>query len=402
MANKILGSDERIKRNKKYLSLAVDKGFFKDYPEQIEYSDEWPIVLWIDELEKKEDLNVFVNEQLPAFRRWYDAGIRTNMIGKYYYVLRMAEEKGIKIDKDSANCIMILMVPINMHEMLGKMEDPKLIEFFDKSLDDLVELNKCGIPLRHESGRNYDILMELKNNGKVDYDTFLFFAPATLIDDEYKLQLYSFREKMGKKYNYYPATTDEVELLSPYFVDNKGYNVNYVEKLNRKLKKCKDDLEKCKRSQEKNPGRFKGRVNEITRLISKLEQKIANIESRNTVEEYYKKFGTLAGLGYLKTRANEFIDLVDKDEYPIDNLFAFCFESTAFIPSDNIDELLESLKVVHDGFINNDDEIKNWNNNLPIDKYLTINEKERVTNVVLPAAVMTPDDYRLASERRFK
>ena len=95
MANKILGSDERVKRNKKYLSLAVDNGFFKDYPEHIEYSDEWPIVLWIDELEKKEDLNVFVNEQLPAFRRWYDAGVRTNMIGKYYYVLRMAEEKGI-------------------------------------------------------------------------------------------------------------------------------------------------------------------------------------------------------------------------------------------------------------------------------------------------------------------
>lgn len=403
MANKKLGSDDRIKKNHKYLALAVENGFFKDYPEQIEYSDEWPIVLWIDELEKKDDINIFVNEQLPAFRRWYDAGVRTNMIGKYYYVLRMAEEKGIKIDKDSANCIMILMVPINMHEMLGKMEDPKLIEFFDKSLDDLVELNKCGIPLCHELGNNYDIIMELKNKGiKVDYETFLFFAPAILIDDEYKLQLYSFRGIMGKKYNYYPATTEEVELLSPYFVNNKGYNVNYVEKLKKKLSKCYEDLAKCIKAQEKNPGRFKGRKNEITRLTAMLEQKIKTIESRNTVEEYYNKFGTLAGLGYLKTRANQFIDLVDKNEYPIDNLFATCFESTAFIPSDNPNDLLESLKIVHNGFINNEDEIKEWNGNLPIDKYLKPHEKERVYNVVLPAAVMTPEEYRIASERRFK
>lgn len=396
MAKEKSYSDELIKRNKKYLDIAKENGFFKDYKDDITFSDEWVIALWIDELEKKDNLDEFVNKQLPSFRKWFNAGIRTNMIGKYYYVLKIAEEKNIVINRDSADCLMGLPVPINMHKEIGIMQNPKLIEYFNECIDNLIELNKNGVPLCLDTANNYDILMELKNMGEpVNYDTFLFFVPTLLVDDEYKMKLYESRKLTGKKYGYYPATAEEVELLAPYFASGNGYNANYVEFLERKKR---EEIDKINKYPRMNPSARK----KIENLISRYDDKVNRIKSRNIVKEYYDKFGTLAGLAYLKKRANLFIDLVDKDEYPIDNLFAMSFEETAMIPEDDVEQTLECLKIAHDSFVKNEDEIIGWNKGLPIDKYFTPREKERVYNVVLAAAVSKPEDYQEASKRGFK
>lgn len=396
MANRKLGSGEIINRNRKYLAIAQDNGCFQDSKGDIGLCKDWVIALWIDELEDKDDINKFVNEQIPAFKRWFNAGIKTNMIGRYYHVLKMAEEKNIEINRDSADCLMQLAFPLGMHDKIGKMEDPELIRYFSECIDNLIELNKAGVPLCRETGANYNILMELKEMGKpVNYDTFLFFAPGVLVDDEYKMQLYESRELTGKKFGYYPATIEEVELLAPYFIDNHGYNVNRVESLEAKKEKAKEKLKKY-------PNMEPRRKKDYELMIIKLSGLIDKIKSRNILQEYYNKFGTLAGLGYLNDRAELFVDLVDKDNYPIDNLFAMCFEDTAFIPRDNVSDLLECLKIAHDRFVADRQEIREWNDNLPIDKYIRPYEKERVDNVIIAAPTFTPEDYLNEGNRRGK
>ena len=387
---KQLKAEEIIRKNKRYFNIAKKEGFFKDHPDHISMSEEWPIGIWIDELVDKDDEEVFIKEQLPSFRRWFKAGIRTNLIGKSYNLLRLGESRGLKIDTDVAECLMHLELPIGMHDSIEYRLNPAVVDYIKKCIDNLVELNKNGIPLRHETGGCYNALMDIKEKGKkVDFDTFVFFASGAFQKDEYKMSLYKAREMIGKKYDYYPSTMDEVELLTPYFIDGKGYNTKYVEKLEKKLKEYENDVNLALEG-KKNMSKIK--MDQAKQTIDLLSWNINRHKNTNILKKYYEKFGTLAGLAYLEKRPFEFIELVDPAKYPIDNLFAICFEDTSFIPKDNTEEFLDCLKILHDGFVVDKIEIDSFNDGLPIDRYINQSERKRIDNVVVGAPTLTPKE----------
>ncbi|MCM1052686.1 MAG: hypothetical protein NC483_01735 [Ruminococcus sp.] len=59
---------------------------------------------------------------------------------------------------------------------------------------------------------------------------------------------------------------------------------------------------------------------------SKLNSKANALQSMNLLKSYLERFGTIEGLGYLKTSAKQFILEVDPHILPVNNLFAYCYE----------------------------------------------------------------------------
>ncbi len=59
---------------------------------------------------------------------------------------------------------------------------------------------------------------------------------------------------------------------------------------------------------------------------AKLSSKADAVKSVNLLKPYLEKFGTIEGLGYLKTATKQFILEVDPNFLPVNNLFAYCYE----------------------------------------------------------------------------
>ncbi len=115
---------------------------------------------------------------------------------------------------------------------------------------------------------------------------------------------------------------------------------------------------------------YSSSTHEYELQIAKYQRMIERIESRDILSEYEKKYGTIAGLAYLREDAWSFVDNVDK-AYPIDNLFACCFKNLCWLSDKK--EALEYALYAHDAIISGEmDEfgIKDTNMGYPIDQFL--------------------------------
>lgn len=81
------------------------------------------------------------------------------------------------------------------------------------------------------------------------------------------------------------------------------------------------------------------------RKVVEYNKKIDAIKGRNVLEEYVNRFNTLEGLAFLKTKDSLFFRMVHPIQFPIDNLFAACFECLAY-DTDNKAEQQQILKRV--------------------------------------------------------
>jgi len=109
--------------------------------------------------------------------------------------------------------------------------------------------------------------------------------------------------------------------------------------------------------------------------IKRNELKIKRIMSEDLVTKYIRKFGTIKGLAYLKNKASSFIDTIDPNNYPINNLFALCYES---IGGRNETDLKITL-YAYTKIINGELEcLKDANNGYPIEDFLSEFTQEKV------------------------
>lgn len=443
MGRKKLGDHEVIKKNYEYLLLAQKHGFFTDgyIKSDIATCSDWVVAWWIGEIgDLKKDKEKFVSEILPNFKRWFSNGIKSTGVGMWYDSLKMAEQQGIKIDRNAFDCICALL-PVDMYfdhdysTALGR------VAYFENKeiLENLKRFHANGIPICYELGSNYDALMELERKGeKIDRDVFTFLATATFESPSVALELYANKKELEAKYDYHTCNASEVKNLNAW---KTGYNSSFVYDIENEIEKCekliiraggsgldteelskligkkvcvkharfnghneisttwgilesvsKDEIllswvdpktnEELKATIDNKSdtvivsisceGRvaYSSRTYKLELKITAFEQTIEKIKSRDILSEYVEKYGTIAGLAYLREKAWSFVDNVDK-AYPIDNLFACCFKNLCWLSDKK--EALEYALYAHDAIISGEmDEfgIKDTNMGYPIEQFL--------------------------------
>lgn len=110
------------------------------------------------------------------------------------------------------------------------------------------------------------------------------------------------------------------------------------------------------------------------KLIHKTQLKIEEIKNQDVASQYIEKFETIEGLGYLKTSGLAFVSLVNKKQFPIDNLFTYCFEIIHSTFSRTIDskEYLQYTLAAYNKMMSGEIEaLKDCNFGYPINKFLS-------------------------------
>jgi len=122
-------------------------------------------------------------------------------------------------------------------------------------------------------------------------------------------------------------------------------------------------------------------INEREKIVI-LQDEISRVKSDNIVKKYVAKFNTLAGLAYLKKYASLFIENVDPLKYPIDNLFAYCFENIAWLLASgySIDDILKKCLLIHNGIISGEYKVYHNNNGYPLDMFLSFDNLDSIRN----------------------
>ena len=116
--------------------------------------------------------------------------------------------------------------------------------------------------------------------------------------------------------------------------------------------------------------------------IYKTNLKIAQIKNRNVLDEYLEKYKTLEGLAYLRTHADSFIDEVDAEQFPIDNLFSYCFEVISGFVFESVEEKLQYVWAAYNQIKSgNIASIDYHNFGKPINKFLYKDELKIMQNV---------------------
>ena len=138
--------------------------------------------------------------------------------------------------------------------------------------------------------------------------------------------------------------------------------------------------------------------------IVKLQNKIKEIKSDNIVEKYVAKFNTLAGLAYLKKYASLFIENVDSLKYPIDNLFAYCFENLAclLVSSYSIEDILKKCLLIHNGIIAGKYKVYHNNYDYPLDTFLSSDNLDSIRNTCYIVATLPFDSHTSDNNKTFK
>ena len=124
----------------------------------------------------------------------------------------------------------------------------------------------------------------------------------------------------------------------------------------------------------------------------------------NIVEKYVAKFNTLAGLAYLKKSASLFIENVDPLQYPIDNLFAYCFENLAWLlaSSYSIEDILKKCLLIHNGIIAGEYKVYHNNYDYPLDTFLSSDNLESIRNICYVVATSPFDSLISDKNKTFK
>lgn len=115
-------------------------------------------------------------------------------------------------------------------------------------------------------------------------------------------------------------------------------------------------------------------------LISKTKTIIKQLRSENILDKYIEKFGSIEGLAYLRHFASEFISIVNKNQFPIDNLFACCFEniySSFRKPEETLQYTLAAYEKIMAGEI---ECLKRINYGYPANKFLSQEALKTVQN----------------------
>ena len=111
--------------------------------------------------------------------------------------------------------------------------------------------------------------------------------------------------------------------------------------------------------------------------ISLDEKKVEEIKNSDILCRYMRKYRSITGLAYLQNKANSFIDAIDPDKYPINNLFAFCFEQIGSRKEEDIRRVLYAYNMISSGNIKIYDEngyahsLTEYNNGYPITEYMS-------------------------------
>lgn len=262
--------EEKVEKNRKWIEIAKECGLFKDgYDKKdITASDDYVIIHWIDELDKATlDEDTFRNEIIPAFKRWFDNGVRTTGVGRFYNIISLYEIKlnefGYKMNRAAVKEVHWLF---SKDIKLENGNIGELGEYFevDYVLDILVALINLGVKYTDITTQQFDILRYLyENNEKIDLNTGLFFvdSPASYLFNTESLRQfidapevifakkklsYEKREDFGEMYGYYPYTAFEADTLSKMrsvgFDYEYGHNFQHVEILNEKIANIKKKM----------------------------------------------------------------------------------------------------------------------------------------------------------------
>lgn len=109
--------------------------------------------------------------------------------------------------------------------------------------------------------------------------------------------------------------------------------------------------------------------------IKRNELRIKRIMSEDLVTKYIEKFGSIKGLAYLKNKASSFIDTITLGSYPINNLFALCYESIGGRDEIDLRRTLYAYNKIRSGEL---EFLKNGNNGYPIEDFLSEFTQEKV------------------------
>lgn len=444
--------DDVIRKNYEYILLAKQNGFFKDGYDK---NDIWTcsdsiVIHWIDELdEKKEDKERFTGEILPAFKRWISNGLESTGVGSEYDLLKLAERHGIKISYGSFMCIISLIMEKSLSLNNKYSNYQEISDHFQikEMLENLVRLNKNGIPIIYPLSRCYDQLIALEEKEELlNFDTFMFFYTSGYQTFNQDMELYEDKKCFEEKYGYSTCNGDEVKRLNNWLRYVGGYNVKYVGELYDKITKWQEKitcygLNRVKEQIEYRKGKkvtvsyisldsngnkeshkISGLIDDYSddsitlkvpkesddgfdkitisdngkTIISKISYnsvflyecrtlkermpilktklKIEEIKNQDVASEYIEKFETIEGLGYLKTSGLAFLSLVNKEQFPIDNLFAYCFELIHATFSGTLDskEYLQYTLAAYNKMMSGEIEsLKDCNFGYPINKFLS-------------------------------
>lgn len=109
--------------------------------------------------------------------------------------------------------------------------------------------------------------------------------------------------------------------------------------------------------------------------IKRNELRIERIMNEDLVTKYIEKFGSIKGLAYLKNKASSFIDTIVSGSYPINNLFALCYESIGFSDEISLRRVLYAYNKIRSGEL---EIFKKGNNGYPIEDFLSKSIQEKV------------------------
>lgn len=460
----VFGNDDIIKRNHEYILLAKQTGFFKDGYDK---NDIWTcsdsiVIHWIDELdEKKEDKERFTGEILPAFKRWISNGLESTGVGSEYDLLKLAERHGIKITYGSFICIISLIMEksLSLNNKYSNYQEISNHFQIKEILENLVRLNKNGIPIIYPLSRCYDQLIALEEKEElVNFDTFMFFYTSGYQTFNQDMELYEDKKCFEEKYGYSTCNGDEVKRLNNWLRYVGGYNVKYVDELYNKITKWQEKITRYGLSRvkeqigyrkgkkvtvsyisldsngNKESNKISGLIDEYsddsitlkvpkesndefdkitisdndTTIISKISYnsvylyecrtlkermsilktklKIEEIKNQDVASKYIERFKTIEGLGYLKTSGLAFLTLVNEEQFPIDNLFTYCFELIHATFSGTMDskEFLQYTLAAYNKMMSGEIEsLKDCNFGYPINKFLSEDVLEIAKRVCL-------------------
>lgn len=109
--------------------------------------------------------------------------------------------------------------------------------------------------------------------------------------------------------------------------------------------------------------------------IKRNELRIKKIKSEDLVTKYIEKFGSIKGLAYLKNRASLFIETINPNIYPINNLFALCYETIGGRDEIDLRRTLCAYNKIRSGEL---EILKDKNNGYPIEDFLSEFTQETV------------------------
>lgn len=134
--------------------------------------------------------------------------------------------------------------------------------------------------------------------------------------------------------------------------------------------------------------------------IEKLKRKIEEIKSNDVSNKYIEKYGTIEGLAYLKKYGLDFVNVVDKDVYPIDCLFTYCFENIAWISTANVSwkYILDLVKYTYDLVMSGKID-SNINYGYSFDKFLSEETQKVIKKICNFAITETPDVKNTKTKR---